>query len=149
MDDAVSFIAELESKRGGHIDWKSVALFYADSDLNKKDSVFLYKINDTFFYEDFEREFSFLGFKVKPPKDYDYVKFEGCFNINDVVDTEVVLKKDAILFCCNKITSVKKAGVLSKLFRHTVLKISLKNGKVLFMELLNPQEFIKFCKEIK
>lgn len=142
-EDAQKMISELEAKRGGHIEWKTVCLFYADSDKNLKESVFLYKIGDTFYFEDFEKDCTFLGFKINPPKDYKYEKFEGSFKAIDVAYMEKVLKSDVIAFCEGRSDKVKIAGNLTALFKQTVSRIELENKKIIYLEVMKNNEFVQ------
>ena len=143
-DEALNLIAELEEKRGGKITWRTVVLFYADSEGVSKESVFMYRIGDTFFCEDFERNFTFLGFKVKPPKGYKYVKFESSFEINDIKSVDTVLKKDVLSLCNGKTNCrIRKAGCLSSVFRQTLTELEFTDGRKVFMEMLKSAEFKK------
>lgn len=141
------FLKELEDKRGGHIEWRTIALFYGDSDKVSKQSLFLYKIGDTFFYEDFEKEHTVLGFKVNPPKNYKYVKFEGSFNLKDVKSVERVVTSSARKYCEGKRDDIKKVGKLASKFTQTALKVELGKDRFVIMEMLREQEFVQIIEK--
>lgn len=141
--EAEKFIKELEEKRGGHIEWKTVALFYGDSNRVSKESLFVYKIGDTFYFEDSEKESTFLGIKVKQPKNYKYVKFEGSFKAIEVDCMEKVLTSDAKAYCEGKKDKVLIAGPFATLFKQTALKIEFDKNKFIVMEMLREREFVQ------
>ena len=146
MDNNASvekFLKDLEDKRGGHIEWRTIALFYGDSNRVFKSSLFLYKIGDTFYFEDFEKEHTVLGFKVNPPKNYKYVKFEGSFKIDDVKSVERIITSSARKYCEGKRNGFKKAGKLASKLTQTALKIELGKDEFVIMEMLREQEFVQ------
>ncbi len=147
MDNNASvekFLKDLEDKRGGHIEWRTIVLFYGDSNRISKNSLFLYKIGDTFYFEDFEKEHTVLGFKVNPPKNYKYVKFEGSFNVKDVTSVEKVTVSSAKKYCDGKKNDFRKAGKFAEKFVQTAFKIGLGKDVFIIMEILREQEFIQF-----
>lgn len=137
------FIEALEKKRGGKITYREIALFYADFKRNCKESVFLYRIGDRIYLEDFEREFRFLGFRVKPPKGYKYVKFEAYFCVGDVSGAEVVLRRSVEQFVKGKANEVKCASGASALFGQTMLKLNFKDGSFIFLEVVDKKRFMQ------
>jgi hypothetical protein len=89
-DDARKFIQELEEKRGSKIRWKTYSTWYANSDgVQREYGVFLYRAGDSFWFEDFERIPTFLGFPIKQKKDAPkYIKYEASFPMEQVKDTK-------------------------------------------------------------
>ncbi|MBR5669183.1 MAG: hypothetical protein IKX15_06185, partial [Spirochaetales bacterium] len=64
-NDSEAFLNEIEQRRGGSITFKTFSTFYADSDGNVRDyGVFLSLVNGVFWFQDFEHESSFLGFRL-------------------------------------------------------------------------------------
>lgn len=139
--DAQEFLKKLEETHGGKIDRKSFSLWYGDSEGNIREfGVFLYRINGVYYYEDFKRRASILGFTVPDKKQNEYVKFERSFSSEDVESTEVVRKAEARK-AIETGRNAKKAGVFSRLFLDTVLKVQLKDSTFRFFQLVEKDFF--------
>ncbi len=137
------FIKRLEEKRGGKIVFRDIALLYADSARRRKEAVFVYRIGDRIYLEDFEREFRFLGFKVKPPKGYKYVKFEAYFQVSDVKDWYTISGSAVERFLSGKTSELKKAGFLARLFSQTMLCLLFKDGSFVCMQMVDRRSFLR------
>ncbi len=150
--DTEAFIKDIEQRRGGSITYRTFSTFYADSDHKVCDfGVFLYQVNDEFWFEDFEHEPSFLGFKLKTRKELDrYEKFESSFKPQDVESIRTVTKKAARSFAIGQIdyTKLKTAIVLRQLLAEVVTEIRLKDGKVMFFQFMD-KTVINKIKEIQ
>src|SRR5690554_3996424 len=97
--EAQQFIEELEKRFGGKVGYRTYSTWFAsDEGLLREFGVFVYEINGTFHYEDFERKPSIFGFSLRPRKNQPpYVKMEGSFTKEMVKSTSVVTKSQALL----------------------------------------------------
>lgn len=139
--NAQDFLNKIEEKHGGKIDKKTYSLWYGDSEGNIREfGVFIYRINGIFYYEDFERRSSILGFTVTRKNQEPYVKFERSFEPENIESMEVVRKASARSFIETG-KAAKKAGVFSRTFLDTVLKIQLKDGTVRFFQVMEKDFF--------
>ena len=139
--DSESFLAEIEARHGGQISFKTFSTFYADNDGNVRDyGVFFYMIDGTFWYQDFEHERSFLGFRLNKPKDEpEYKMFESSFNPSDVQDIRIV-RKNRARSCAmgfRDFGKLSKAGFLTRLFCETATEFKLTDGRVLYFQFMD------------
>lgn len=149
-DETKAFLKELETKHDGTISWKTYATWFGSSKgIIREFGVFLYRINDTFYYEDFERKTQFLGIplNIKKSKN-EYKKMEGAFNVNEIESTLNVSKNVASNFLqgANNINRLKQIGSFQKFFSQVVTMVTLKDGTKLFFELMNIDDFNKNIK---
>jgi len=144
-EDAQAFIAELETRRQAKISWKTYATWYGNNrGISREFGVFLYRCEQTFFFEDFERNPSMFGIALKSKKKKDvFIKYEGFFTIDDVVSTRQVVKSQA-----KKVTEGLKtaqelatATMIDRIFRQLVEMVTLKDGSVHFFELIDRKAF--------
>ena len=139
-NDSEAFLNEIEQRRGGKITFKTFSTFYADSDGNVRDyGVFLYMVNDTFWFQDFERENSFLGFKLSRRKDEDYEMFESSFSPLEVVSSRTVMKK-AARNCATghkDFSKLRKANPVIGFLAETATEIRLQDGKTMYFQLMD------------
>ena len=144
-EDAQTFIAELETRRQAKISWKTYATWYGNNrGISREFGVFLYRCEQTFFFEDFERNPSMFGIALKSKKKKDvFIKYEGFFTIDDVVSTRQVVKSQA-----KKVTEGLKtaqelatATMIDRIFRQLVEMVTLKDGSVHFFELIDRKAF--------
>lgn len=150
-DDAQQFIENLEKRFGGPVGYRTYSTWFAsDAGTVREFGVFIYEINGTFHYEDFERKPSMFGFALKPRKNQPpYVKMEGSFSPQSVKNMTTVAKSQA-LACANgnkRPELIAPANALQRLFSPLVTRVVLANGPTLFFELINHKEFIKAVKE--
>jgi hypothetical protein len=145
-DDARKFIQELEEKRGSKIRWKTYSTWYANSKGIKREyGVFLYRTEDSFWFEDFERVPSILGFPIKPKKDAPkYVKYEDMFSVNDVKKTKRVTRDTAERIVFGKLDPqfAKTANAWQRLFSQIVEMVTLADGSIHFFELMDRKQFL-------
>jgi hypothetical protein len=144
-DDAQAFIEELEKRHQAPITWRTYATWYGnDRNTLREFGVFLYRCNDSFFFEDFERTPNMFGFALKPKKKKEpFVKFEGTFCIDQIADTKPVTKKQASRVVQGILTpsQVNGANVFDKIFRQLVEMVTLADGSVHFFELIDRKSF--------
>ena len=139
-NDSEAFLNDIEQRRGGSISFKTFSTFYADSDGNVRDyGVFLYMVNGTFWFQDFERENTFLGFKLSRRRDEEYEMFESSFSPLEVVSFRTVLKKAARKCATGfkDFAKLKKANPVIGLLAETVTEVKLENGRTLYFQLMD------------
>jgi hypothetical protein len=142
--EEIDFLKEKEELYGGHITFRSFATWFASSKGVIRDhGVIIYRIDDTFHYEDFKHRNSILGFTLpesKSEKEHPYVKYESSFRASSILEIRTV-KQSAARLAAEAESSVpaKKAGTLAKIFSKLVTAVILANGEVLYMELINPK----------
>lgn len=144
------FIEELQSRFNGPLTYRTYSTWFASTEGIVRDfGVFVFKINDVFHYEDFERNPSMFGFALKPSKKQKpYVKMEGSFIADDVINISTVTK-NAALSCVNgylKGEDIPEASLLKRFFSRLVSKVDLKGGTTLFFEFINKKEFVNALK---
>ncbi len=144
-EDAQAFIAELETRRQAKIQWKTYATWYGNSrEISREFGVFLYRCEDSFYFEDFERNPSMFGISIKAKKKAaPFVKYEGSFAIADVAFTLQVVKRHAqkVTEGLMKADELPEANMLDKIFRQLVEMVTLKDGSVHFFELIDRKAF--------
>lgn len=151
-DDTKKFLAELEAKHGGPVKWRTYATWFGSDDGTVREyGVFLYSINGTFYFEDFERMPSLLGIPLKPRKNAPpYEKYEGCFKGSDIKRTMTITKGQA--YDCIRgsraAANLNEAGLFGKLFKPLVLLVEMSDGTALFFELMDRKLFLEKIKEI-
>lgn len=145
---AEEFIKGLEAKHDGNkVVWRTYATWFANSKgVFREYGVFLYRCGDSFYYEDFERQPSFLGFAMRPGKDAKpYEKYEGGFPISDVMESRQIPQKTAERIAVGEMKgdSVKEATMYNKVFSKLVEMVRLKDGDILFFELMDRKGFLR------
>lgn len=145
-EDTKIFLAQLEEKHGGPVKWRTYATWYGNTDGTIREyGVFLYVINGKFYFEDFERLPSLLGYALKPKKNAPpYVKYEGSFGGDEVKRTLVVTKGQALdcIRGARDVANMREAGMLGKLFRQLVLLVETADGQAHFFELMDRKRFL-------
>lgn len=140
-DNAAAFLKALEEKRGGPLTWRTFCTFYANSNGVIRDhGVFLYEVNQHFWYEDFEHTAQIFGIPLPKPKNAQpYVKFEADFDPSEVKSVRIINKKAAISYCMGKkkYEKLKPANWFDKLFCQCVTELALEDGTVLFFEVMD------------
>ncbi len=147
-----AFLDDIEKRRGGSITYRTFSTFYADSNHKVCDfGVFFYEVNGEFWFEDFEHQPSFLGFKLKTRKELSkYEKFESSFKPQDVEAIRTVTKKAARSYAIGNVdySKLKNAIVLRQLLSEVVTEIRMKDGRVMFFQFMD-KTVIKKIKEIQ
>jgi len=149
-DDARQFIQDLEKRRGSKIQWKTYSTWYANSKgIRREYGVFLYRAGDEFWFEDFERVPTILGYPIKKKKsDPEYVKYEANFALKDVRKTKQVTRGTAEKVAFGRLSPefAKEANPLQKAFSQMVEMVILADGTVHFFELMDRKQFLAQCK---
>ena len=139
--DAEVYLKGLEEKRGGKLTWRTFSTYYANNNKIVRDhGVFLYEVNNHYWYEDFEHTAQIFGIPLRKPKNAEpYVKFESDFGPEDVKSIRTVTKKAATDYCkgYKKYEKLKTASFFAKMFCQCVTEFALKDGTVLFFELMD------------
>ncbi|NCB01253.1 MAG: hypothetical protein EOM67_03680 [Spirochaetia bacterium] len=146
-EDANEFIAELEKKFDGKIDYRTYSTWYASSNgVMREFGVFIYEIHGIFHFEDFERKPAIFGFalnsnKKQPP----YIKLEDSFNKDEIESITQISKSKATTAVKQSIKpgSIPLASLFEKIFSPLVTRVTLKDGKAHFFELINHKEFLQ------
>lgn len=151
-DDTKKFLAQLEEKHGGPVKWRTYATWYGNTDGTLREyGVFLYVIGSIFYFEDFERLPSILGYVLKPKKNTPpYVKYEGSFRGGDIKRTLVVTKGQATdcIRGSRNVEDIKGAGMFGKLFKQLVLLVETADGQAHFFELMDRKRFLDETKKL-
>lgn len=151
-DDAQAFIAELESRHGGPVGWRTYATWYGNNEgVIREFGVFFYWAVDQFHFEDFERTPSILGISLKPkrPKQK-FIKYARSFTSSDVVLTRPIAKSVATKVIEGKWSGerIRETNFLDKIFRQMVEMVVLTDGTIHFFELMNRKEFLSVLNTI-
>ena len=97
--ETLAFLKDIETRRGAPIAWRTFCTWYGTSrheGLERVWGVFLYRVGDTFYLEDFEHQNTFLGFPVRKRKtDKPYERYEESFHRNEVCGTMQISKRTA------------------------------------------------------
>jgi len=144
-EDAQAFIAELETRRQAKISWKTYATWYGNNrGITREFGVFLYRCENTFFFEDFERNPSMFGISLKSKKKKEaFTKYEGYFALEDVVSTRQIVKAQAkkVAEGISAPDELPQVHIFDRVFRQLVEMITLKDGSVHFFELIDRKAF--------
>ena len=139
-NDSEAFLNEIEQRRGGKITFRTFSTFYADSEGNVRDyGVFLYMVDGVFWFRDFERDNSFLGFRLSRRRDEEYEMFEGSFSPLEVVSSRTVMKKAARNCATGRkdFSKLRKANPVIGFLAETVTEIRLQNGRTMYFQLMD------------
>ena len=146
-EDAQAFIAELEQKHQGVITWRTYATWYGnDREILREFGVFLYRCNDTFYFEDFERNPSMFGISLRSKKKKEpFQKYEGSFSVSEVASTRQVCKTQAqkVIQGLKSHDTLALANIFDKIFRQMIEMVTLKDGTVHFFELIDRKTFVE------
>ncbi|MDD4082435.1 MAG: hypothetical protein WC162_09100 [Sphaerochaetaceae bacterium] len=150
--ETTDFIMEIENRRGGKMKYRTYSTWFADNSGNIREyGVFLYQIDRTFYFEDFEKENRIFGIPLsrKKKNQKEYVKLEGSFKVEDVKSITLVSKNSALGYCQSKNISnlPSPANVFSKLFNRLITMVELEGEKVLFLELIDQKKFNQIMEE--
>lgn len=143
-EDTKAFLDELETKHNGKLGWRTYSTWYGCSDGTYREfGVFLYKINDTFYFEDFERNQSIFGFMVNTKKKKKkFIKMEKEFKISEIKNIITTTRKNALsVIKDNNPALLKNANSFEKLFFKTANAILLNDGTIHFFELVSLKDF--------
>ncbi len=135
-DDGQELIREIEEKRQGKLGWRTFSTWYADTDGVIRDrGVFLYLVNNVFWFEDFEAHPQIFGFEIKPKKtDAPYIKFESSFTANQIKDMYLVSKRSAKNYAEGFSNKLPKANLMTRLFSQVVTAVEFEDSSFRFFE---------------
>lgn len=134
-DDTAMFLSQREERFGGKISWKGFSLFYGDNQGNVRErGVFVFRIADSIYFEDFEITPKILGIPVAQKNKSEYVKFEGSFKVGDIACIRNVTRSSAMNYVNGKSPLPKSVSVLGKFFTEVVKCVEFKDGSVKFFE---------------
>ncbi len=150
-EETKEFLEDLENKYGGKITWKTFATWYGCSDSTYREhGVFIFKINNTLYFEDFEKKYAIFGIALanNNKKKTKYVKMERQIPISEINKVSKVSQSQALNIIKNykDVSSLKELNIIDKIFRKTVIAVGLKNGTYHFFEFLNIEEFKNIIK---
>lgn len=131
-----AFLNEIEQRRGGKVTYRTFSTFYADSDGNMRDFGLFYMVNGIFWFQDFERDNSFLGFRFNRFKTEEFIPFESSFSPLEVVSYRTVLKKFTRKCAMGQkdFSKLHKAPPVISLLSETVTEIRLQSGKTMYFQ---------------
>lgn len=152
-EDTELFLSELEKKHGGELTWRTFSTWYGCSDGTQRDyGVFLFKVHNTFHFEDFEKNSSIFGISFgnnssKKKNKKPFIKMERSFEKKDIVDIKTTTRSiaNAAIKTGNTL-QIKPASRFDKVFRKLVTAVTLKDETIHFFELIAPKEIIEEAK---
>ena len=127
--DTIAFIKEREEKLGAPLKFRTYAFLYSDG--------------KTMVYEDFERDPMILGIPIPGRKNKEkYIKLEASFPVSSIVSVDRVTRSSAEKSLERGHDVSKTAGAFSKALRKLVSKITLEDGTVFFLEIMDHRKFV-------
>ncbi len=151
-EDAQAFIAELETRHQAPLTWKTYATWYGNNqEIFREFGVFFYRCKNSFHFEDFERNPTLFGIALKPKKTKQpFTKYVGSFGLTEVEHTRPIPKSLAMKIIQGKSSSssIRKAGILDRMFRQMVEMVTLKDGTVHFFELMDRKQFVQELQKV-
>jgi hypothetical protein len=152
-EDTEFFLSELEKKHGGELTWRTFSTWYGCSDgIQREFGVFLFKVFDTFHFEDFQKNSSIFGIAIgnnssKKKNKKPFIKMERSFEKADIIDIKTTTRSIAnTIIKTGNVQPIKTANGFDKVFRKLVTAVTLKDGTIHFFELIAPKEFIRESK---
>lgn len=147
-EETKEFLEDLENTYGGKITWKTFATWYGCSDSTFREyGVFIFKINDTLYFEDFEKKYAIFGMELKTKKKSKekYVKMKRQIKVNEIDKVFKVSQSNALEVIKNNKNPIDLKGLnlFDKFFKKSVTAVGLKNGTYHFFEFLNIDDFKK------
>ena len=139
----VGLLKDLEDRYNGKITDRTFALScYLPSKKPLEHGIFLFKIGDTYYYEDFEKEeMNLLGFTIKRKSSEPFEKTSGSFKESDIKRVFKVSRAYARSYHfkaqTGNIKAIREASRFVKMFRECTYAVELQDGNVLFFEMIN------------
>ena len=128
-DDTIAFLKEREEKLGGE-------LIYGRNDGEEREyGVFLYSDGKTLVIEDFERTPTILGIRVKPRVKKEYIKLEHFLPLQSIKRIDKVTRSSADKSLSIHKDVAKNANLFDRIFRKTVIRVTLDDGTAYYFEL--------------
>lgn len=149
-DEVKAFLEEREEILGGKIVWKTYSTFFAQLGGEVREyGVFLYSDGKTLAIEDFERGNTIFGIEIKTKKKKsEYKKLIIKLSIDDIDRISLVTRSSAEASLRKHSYSTHKANRLDKLLRKLVAEIAMKDGTIIFLELLSYKDFRDWINKI-
>ncbi len=147
-EDTIAFLREREEKLGAPIRFRTYCTWYGRLGCEIREyGVFLFTDGKTVIYEDFDRVPTLLGIPLQRKRKEKYEKMEYAFPVSDITGIFRVTKSEAVRSLNAGRDVSKPAGTLARILRRTVTKIVLSDGSVIFLEMIDPADFMKKIKE--
>ncbi|MCF7943314.1 MAG: hypothetical protein K9L21_02655 [Spirochaetia bacterium] len=149
--DTQEFLQGLEKENGGPIIFKTYAILLQTEEIRgtaRQSGGLLYLINDTLYFEDFEKQPSVFGL-IMPRKKQTYEKLKTQLPISSIQDVFTVRASDARAAASDRKESTELkpvTGFKKKLFQ-TAVCIKTSHSRPWLLEVLNDNEFIREIKE--
>lgn len=149
--EAIEFIKEKESQLGSTIGWRTFSTWFgSNKGILREYGVFLCSYDNSFYFEDFERLPTFLGYTIQKKNKEKYIRYDMSINANDIKSITLVRKSDAEKVIRSKANvPLSKVNSFISLFAKTVTQVELSSGELLYFELISSKEFEKIVKELK
>lgn len=148
--DTTAFLKEKEERLGAKIRYKTYSTWYGEIGGELREwGVFLYSDGKTFILEDFNREPSILGIKLTEKKNNDYVKYERTFPVSQVDNILQVTRLSAERSVSLGSDLSKPANLFAKAVQKLVTKVELRDGSILFFEMMSHKEFVRTVAEFQ
>lgn len=144
-EEAIKFIKDLEEQLGDKISWRTFATWYATTEGTIREyGVFLCRVGDSFYFEDFDRVPTLLGIPLNSKKREKYEKYSRLIPVSEVKSCTRVSKKMAEQQARSQADKpLSEAGRMSKLMSPQVTQLVLESGECLYFELIDHKEIIK------
>ncbi|MGD1822328.1 MAG: hypothetical protein ACPKM0_06130 [Pleomorphochaeta sp.] len=147
-EETLEFLEKLENTYGGKITWKTFSTWYGCSDSTFREyGVFIFKINNTLYFEDFEKKHAIFGMELttKKKKKNKYVKLQREIKIDEIEKIFKVTQSSALNIIKKYKTadSLHELNLFEKVFKKSVIAVQLKNGTCHFFEFININDFKK------
>ncbi len=142
--ETLDFLKELEERIGGKPTWRSFSTWYGTNNgILREYGVFICRVGDELYLEDFDRIPTFLGIPMKGKKREKYERYSRSIKIADIVNVTRV-KKAAAKEASDKFSGdiVPPASAFSKAFSSLVTQVELKSGECIYLELIDYKDFL-------
>ena len=149
--EEAEFIQERETKLGYKIKWRTFSTWFGSNrGILREYGVFLCSFSDSLYLEDFERLPTFLGYPINRKNREKYVMYDRIIHSRDIVSIRRVRKSDAEKTIRAKGTiPLSEASGITQVFAKMVTQVELKDGELLYFELISNKEFVNTCKELQ
>jgi len=144
--DAREFWNQKEKEKGGTVGFYTFATFLGRSN-DKTVSLggLIYTIDDTVYFEDFEKDSWFAKFLTRKNT---YEKTEFSFLVKNVAEVKVVSKNSAYSCVSGYLedTNTKPFSKIMSILFQSAVQIRLKRGGSLFFDIMRSKDFINALK---
>ena len=149
--EEADFITARETKLGYKIKWRTFSTWFGSNrGIVREYGVFLCSFADSLYLEDFERLPTFLGYPMKRKNQAEYVMYDRIIHSRDIVSIRRVRKSDAEKTVRSKgSVPLCKPSKFMQVFAKMVTQVELKDGELLYFELISNKDFVKTCKELQ